>query len=65
LISFARSGGKADKDFSVIIYIKIICSMSMVVDSKICVLYIFSNGDNVTNAFTEVYPLVVEHQLEA
>ena len=28
--------------------------MSMAVDSKICVLYLFSNGDNVTNAFTGV-----------
>ena len=28
--------------------------MSMAVGSKICVLYLFSNGDNVTNAFTGV-----------
>ena len=26
----------------------------MAVDSKICVLYLFCNGDNVTNAFTGV-----------
>jgi hypothetical protein len=46
---------KADKDFSVIIYIKIfISSLSMGVDSKTCVLYLFCNGENVTNAFTGV-----------
>ena len=28
-----------------------ISSLSMAVDSKICVLYLFCNGDNVTNAF--------------
>jgi hypothetical protein len=55
LISFARSGGKVDKDFFLLLYIKIIISsLSMAVDSKICVLYLFSNGDNVTNAFTGV-----------
>jgi hypothetical protein len=43
-----------DKDFSVIIYIKIISSLAMAVDSKICVLYLFCNGENVTNAFTGV-----------
>ena len=37
-----------------LLYIKIISSLSMAVDSKICVLYLFSNGDNVTNAFTGV-----------
>jgi hypothetical protein len=52
LISFARKvKEKVDKDF-LLLYTKIISSLSMAVDSKICMLYLFYNGDNVTNAFT-------------